>query len=65
MERCETIAVFGSHSMNSNKAKFIYRRTKNFRTVQLLHGHAKRKSTLRHLGIEVDDDLKIFNQVGI
>jgi len=43
----------------------IYRRTKNLRAVQLLLGHAKLESTVRYLGIEVDDALEISEQTGI
>jgi site-specific recombinase XerC len=41
------------------KASLIYRRTKNLRAVQLLLGHTKLESTVRYLGIEVDDALAI------
>ena len=40
----------------------IYRRTRNLRAVQLLLGHAKLESTVRYLGIEVDDALEIAEQ---
>lgn len=43
----------------------IYRRTKNLRAVQLLLGHAKLESTVRYLGIEVDDALEISEQTEI
>jgi site-specific recombinase XerC len=43
----------------------IYRRTKNLRAVQLLLGHAKIESTVRYLGIEVDDALEISEQTEI
>jgi integrase len=48
-------AKFGTHSLRRTKAVLIYRRTGNFRAVQLLLGHSKIKSTVRYLGIEVDD----------
>lgn len=44
------------------KAALIYRRTKNLRAVQLLLGHSKLESTVRYLGIEVDDALEISEQ---
>jgi site-specific recombinase XerC len=47
------------------KATLIYRRTKNLRAVQLLLGHSKLKSTVRYLGIEVDDTLEISEQTEI
>ena len=45
--------------MHRTKASLIYRRTKNLRAVQLLLGHTKLESTVRHLGIEVDDALEM------
>jgi hypothetical protein len=48
-------ADYGTHSMRRTKATLIYRRTKNLRAVQLLLGHSKLESTVRYLGIEVDD----------
>jgi uncharacterized protein with von Willebrand factor type A (vWA) domain len=47
---------FGTHSLRRAKATLIYRRTGNLRAVQLLLGHTKIESTVRYLGIEVDDE---------
>jgi integrase len=47
--------LFGTHSLRRTKATLIYRRTGNLRAVQLLLGHTKIESTVRYLGIEVDD----------
>src|SRR5438093_11788592 len=47
-------AAYGTHSLRHTKATLIYRRTRNLRAVQLLLGHTKLESTVRHLGIEVD-----------
>ena len=55
--------LFGTHSLRRTKATLIYRRTGNFRAVQLLLGHTKIESTVRYLGIEVDDALAIAEQV--
>ena len=52
-------AVYGTHSLRRSKASLIYRRTKNLRAVQLLLGHAKLDSTIRYLGIEVEDALEL------
>jgi integrase len=52
-------AEYGTHSMRRTKASLIYRRTKNLRAVQLLLGHTKLESTVRYLGIEVDDALEM------
>jgi integrase len=56
---------YGTHSVRRTKATLIYRRTKNLRAVQLLLGHAKLESTVRYLGIEVDDALEISEQTEI
>jgi len=48
--------------MRRTKAALIYRRTKNLRVVQLLLGHSNLESTLRYLGIQVDDALEIAEQ---
>jgi site-specific recombinase XerD len=55
-------AAYGTHSMRRTKATLIYRRTKNLRAVKLLLGHTKLESTVRYLGIEVDDALEIAEQ---
>lgn len=57
--------AYGTHSMRRTKATLIYKRTKNLRAVQLLLGHAKLESTVRYLGIEVDDALEISEQTEI
>jgi integrase len=56
---------YGTHSMRRTKATLIYRRTKNLRAVQLLLGHSKLESTVRYLGIEVEDALEIAEQTDI
>lgn len=57
--------VYGTHSLRRTKATLIYRRTKNLRAVQLLLGHANVESTVRYLGIELDDALLIAEQTEI
>ena len=57
--------AYGTHSMRRTKATLIYRRTKNLRAVQLLLGHTKLESTVRYLGIEVDDALEISEHTEI
>jgi integrase len=56
---------YGTHSMRRTKATLIYRKTKNLRAVQLLLGHSDIASTVRYLGIEVDDALEISEQLEI
>jgi integrase len=57
--------VYGTHSLRRTKATLIYRRTGNLRAVQLLLGHTKIESTVRYLGIDIDDALAISEQVDI
>jgi len=54
---------YGTHSLRRTKAALIYKKTGNLRAVQLLLGHTKLESTVRYLGIEVDDALRISEQV--
>ncbi|MFC3149164.1 tyrosine-type recombinase/integrase [Piscinibacterium candidicorallinum] len=56
---------YGTHSMRRTKATLIYRRTKNIRAVQLLLGHTKLDSTVRYLGVELDDALEISEQTEV
>ena len=58
-------SAYGTHSMRRTKATLIYRRTKNLRAVQLLLGHSKLDSTVRYLGIEIDDALEISEQTDV
>jgi integrase len=57
--------LYGTHSLRRTKATLIYRRTGNLRAVQLLLGHSKIESTVRYLGIDVDDAIAIAEQVDI
>lgn len=56
---------YGTHTMRRTKASLIYRRTRNLRAVQLLLGHTKLESTVRYLGVEVDDALEIAEQTDV
>jgi len=56
---------YGTHSLRRTKPTLIYKRTKNLRAVQLLLGHTKLESTVRYLGIEVDDALELAEQTEI
>jgi integrase len=56
---------YGTHSMRRTKATLIHHKTKNLRAVQLLLGHSQRESTVRYLGVKVDDALEISEQVEI
>src|SRR5208283_940044 len=56
---------YGTHTLRRTKPTLIYRRTKNLRAVQLLLGHTKLESTVRYLGIEVDDALELAEQTEV
>lgn len=56
---------YGTHSMRRMKVAEIYRKTGNLRAVQLLLGHTKVDSTVRYLGVELEDALSIAEQIDI
>ncbi len=56
---------YGTHSLRRTKVSQIYKKTGNLRAVQLLLGHTKLESTVRYLGIEVDDALAMSEQVDL
>jgi integrase len=58
-------SMYGTHSLRRTKATLIYRRTGNLRAVQLLLGHTKIESTVRYLGVEVDDAIALAEQVDV
>ena len=58
-------AAYGTHTLRRTKVSLIYRRTKNLRAVQLLLGHSNLESTVRYLGIEVDDALEMAEQTEV
>ena len=58
-------SAYGTHSLRRTKATLIYRRTKNLRAVQLLLGHSSLDSTVRYLGIEIDDALEMSEQIDV
>ena len=57
--------AYGTHSLRRTKVSLIYKRTGNLRAIQILLGHTKLESTVRYLGIEVDDALTISEQTEI
>ena len=56
---------YGTHTMRRTKVALIYQKTKNLRVVQLLLGHAKLESTVRYLGVEVEDALEASEQMEV
>jgi site-specific recombinase XerD len=58
-------SAYGTHSMRRTKAAQIYKKTGNLRAVQLLLGHVKMDTTVRYLGIELEDALEISEAIEI
>jgi len=58
-------SAYGTHSMRRTKVSQIYKKTGNLRAVQLLLGHTKMDSTVRYLGVELEDALAISEAVEI
>lgn len=54
--RCED---YGTHSLRRTKASIIYKQTGNLRAVQILLGHTKIESTVRYLGVDIEDALAL------
>ena len=50
---------YGTHSLRRTKASLIYKRTGNLRAVQILLGHTKLESTVRYLGVDIEDALTL------
>jgi integrase len=57
--------AYGTHSLRRTKVALVYKKTGNLRACQLLLGHRKLESTVRYLGIEVDDALELSEQLEI
>ena len=57
--------AYGTHSLRRTKVALIYKKTGNLRACQLLLGHRKLESTVRYLGIEVDDALKMSEAIDL
>jgi site-specific recombinase XerC len=51
--------------MRRTKVTQIYKKTGNLRAFQLLLGHTKMDSTVRYLGVELEDALAIAEAVEI
>ena len=56
---------YSTHSLRRTKASIIYAKTKNLRAIQLLLGHTKLESTVQYLGVELEDALRISEQIEI
>ena len=57
--------LYSTHSMRRTKPYLIYKKTKNLRVIQLLLGHKKLESTVRYIGVEVDDALEISESIEV
>ena len=58
-------SLYGTHSMRRTKVSILYKRDKNLRAIQLLLGHKKIESTVRYLGIDVQDALESAENLDI
>jgi site-specific recombinase XerD len=56
---------YGTHSLRRTKASIIYKQTGNLRAVQILLGHTKIESTVRYLGVDIEDALALSEATGI
>lgn len=56
---------FGTHSLRRTKASIIYKATGNLRAVQILLGHSKIESTVRYLGVDVEDALELSERTEV
>ena len=56
---------YGTHSMRRTKVALIYKKTGNMRACQLLLGHSKLESTVRYLGVDIDDAISLSESIEI
>lgn len=56
---------YGTHSLRRTKAALIYKATGNLRAVQILLGHTKIETTVRYLGVDIDDALTLSERTEI
>ncbi len=56
---------YGTHSLRRTKASIIYKATGNLRAVRILLGHAKIESTVRYLGVDVEDALELAERTEV
>jgi integrase len=56
---------YGTHSIRRTKVSLIYQKTKNIRAIQLLLGYSNLESTVRYLGVELDDALDVAENTEI
>jgi site-specific recombinase XerC len=56
---------YGTHSMRRTKVALIYKKTGNLRACQLLLGHSKLESTVRYLGVDIDDAITLSEDLEI
>lgn len=55
--------LYGTHSLRRTKATLIYQKTKNIRAIQLLFGHTKIENTTKYLGVELEDALRLSEEI--
>ena len=58
-------SAYGTHSLRRTKVALLYKQTKNLRAIQILLGHSRLESTVRYLGVEVEDALELSENMEI
>jgi len=58
-------SAYVTHSLLCTKASIFYKQTKNHRGIKIMLGHSKLESTVRYLGVEIDDSLELSEQIDI
>ena len=58
-------SAYGTHSLRRTKVALIYRQTGNLRAIQILLGHTKLDSTVRYLGVDIEDALALAEATDI
>ena len=59
------LSAYGTHLMRRTKVAQLYKKTGNLRAVQLLLGHTKMDSTVRYLGVDLDDALTLSEGIDL
>ncbi len=53
------LSLYGTHSLRRIKVALIIENTGNLRAVQILLGYSKLESTVRYLGVDLDDAISM------
>lgn len=58
-------SAYGKLSMRRTKVAQVYKKTGNLRVVQRLLGHMKMDSTVRYLGVDIEDALTLSEGIDL